>query len=84
MRLNISAIERNKNKFDCASILNSLAELIELCNSETASTYIIDRFRLKGKIAHKENKVLVLEPDSALSCLLENLCKMALWEWVQL
>ncbi|MBQ7286492.1 MAG: response regulator [Candidatus Gastranaerophilales bacterium] len=76
MRLNISAIERSKNKLDYNSILNSLRELVELCYSENASTYIVDRFRLKGETAKKENKVLVLEPDMALSCLLENVCKM--------
>ena len=76
MRLNISVIEKNKNKLDYNAILNSLRELVDLCYSENASTYIIDRFRLKGEIHKKENKILILEPDLALSCLLENVCKM--------
>ena len=76
MRLNISSIEKNKNKNDVRVVLNNLYELIELCKSDNASTYIIDRFRLKGKTIKKENKVLVFEPDGALSCLLKNVCEI--------
>ena len=76
MRLNISAIEKNKNKNEFRAIINSLYDLIELCSSENASTYIIDRFKLKGEVAKKEQKVLIFEPDSALSYLLKNVCEM--------
>jgi len=76
MRLNISSIEKNKNKTEVTAILNNLYELIELCNCENASTYIIDRFKLKGEIQKKENKVLIMEPDSALSYLLKNVCEI--------
>ncbi len=76
MRLNISAIEKNKNKNEYRAIINSLYDLIELCNSENASTYIIDRFKLKGEVIKKEQKVLIFEPDSALSYLLKNVCEM--------
>ena len=74
MRLNIAAIEKNKDDF--RAIINSLYELIELCHSENASTYIIDRFKLKGETIKKEQKVLIFEPDSALSYLLKNVCEM--------
>ena len=76
MRLNISSIEKNKNKNDVRAILNNLYDLVELCNSENASTYIIDRFKLKGETLKKENKVLIFEPDDALSCLLKNVCEI--------
>ena len=76
MRLNISAIEKNKNKFDVQTILNSLYDLIELCVNENSSSYIIDRFKLEGETVKKENKVLIFEPDNALSYLLKNVCEM--------
>ena len=76
MRLNIAVIEKNKNKKDYRSILNSLFDLVELCNSENSSTYIIDRFRLKGETTKKEKKVLIFEPDNDLSYLLKNVCEI--------
>lgn len=76
MRLNISVIEKNKSKMNLSAILNSLYELIKFCNCENASTYIVDRFKLKGEIQKKENKILILEPDNALSYLLKNVCEI--------
>ena len=76
MRLNISAIEKSKNKKDFRIILNNLYEMIELCNSDNASVYIIDRFKLKGEIKQKQKKVLIFEPDNALSYLLKNVCEI--------
>lgn len=76
MRLNISVVEKKPNKADYRVILGDLYELIELCENKDASTYIIDRFRLGGEISEKENKVLILEPDDALSYLLKNVCEI--------
>ena len=78
MRLNISAAEKNENENDYREILNNLNELIELCKNSLNSTYVIDRIKLKGKVLKKEkkNKVLILEPDEALSCLLKNVCEL--------
>lgn len=76
MRLNISVIEKNKNKLNLSAILNNLYELIKFCNSENTSTYIVDRFKLKGEIQKKENRILILEPDNALSYLLKNVCEI--------
>ena len=76
MRLNISVIEKTTIKNDNKTILNNLYELIKLCNSENSSSYVIDRFKLKGEISKKEKKVLILEPDSALSYLLKNVCEI--------
>jgi len=75
MRLNISIIEKNKSS-DYKTILNKLYELIELCVDKNSSSYIIDRFKLKGEISQKEQKVLIFEPDSALSYLLKNVCEI--------
>ena len=76
MRLNISAIEKNKNKPDVQIVLNSLYDLIERCVNEDTSSYIIDRIKLEGQSAKKESKVLIFEPDDALSYLLKNVCEM--------
>ena len=76
MRLSIAIIKRNENKNEYRSILNNLCELIKLCNFEQASTYIVDRFKLKGEVSKKEKSVLIYEPDSALSYLLKNVCEM--------
>ena len=78
MRLNISAMEKNENENDYREIINNLNNLIELCKDSLSSTYVIDRIKLKGKVIKKEkkNKVLILEPDEALSCLLKNVCEL--------
>ena len=78
MRLNISAIEKNESENDYREILNNLNELIELCKNSPTSTYVIDRIKLKGEVVkeEKKNKVLILEPDEALSYLLKNVCEL--------
>lgn len=74
MRLNIAIVEKDKS--DYKAIINKLNELIELCLHKNSSNYIVDRFKLNGEISKKENKVLIFEPDSALSYLLKNVCEM--------
>lgn len=76
MRLSVSVVDKNKNKNEYRLILNNLYELIELCDYKNTSAYIIDRFKLKGEVLKKENKVLIYEPDNALSYLLQNVCKI--------
>ena len=76
MRLNISVIEKNENNNDYKTIINNLYELIKLCKNDYASSYIVDRYRLKGQTLKKEKKVLIFEPDNALSYLLKNVCEM--------
>ena len=53
-------------------------ELIELCKNSSSSTYVIDRIKLRGEVKKREkkNKVLILEPDEALSLLLKNVCEL--------
>ena len=77
MRLNIASIEKTSES-DYREVLNNLYELIKLCKNEEASSYIIDRIKLQGKTVQKEknNKVLIYEPDDALSYLLKNVCEM--------
>ena len=74
MRLNIAIIEKDKSNYK--AIINKLNELIELCANKNSSNYIVDRFKLNGEVVKKEKKVLIFEPDSALSYLLKNVCEM--------
>lgn len=74
IRLNVAITQ--KSKTDYKAIINKLNELIELCTNKNSSNYIIDRFKLNGKVTKTEKKVLIFEPDSALSYLLKNVCEM--------
>ncbi len=78
MRLNIAVAEKNQSESDYREILNNLNELIELCKNSSSSTYVIDRIKLRGEVKKREkkNKVLILEPDEALSLLLKNVCEL--------
>ena len=77
MRLNIAVKEKGRQNSDERELINSLFELINLCRAENYSSYIIDRAKLKGEVLKKEkNKVLIFEPDSALSYLLESVCEL--------
>ena len=76
MRLSVAIAKQNENKNEYRAILNNLYELVELCNIEKSSTYIVDRFKLKGEVLKKEKSVLIYEPDSALSYLLKNVCEI--------
>lgn len=76
MRLSVAIAKQNENKNEYRAILNNLYELVELCNIEKSSTYIVDRFKLKGEVLKKEKSVLIYEPDGALSYLLKNVCEI--------
>ena len=76
MRLNIASVEKNEGS-DVYDILNSLYELTDALKDSKNSTYIIDRAKLQGQTSnYKKNKVLIFEPDSSLSYLIQNVCTM--------
>ena len=78
MRLFIAAIEKKAEDKDYKGIINSLEELIKLCDNSPNSTYVMDRIKLKGEtsVLKKKNKVLIFEYDNALSYLLKNVCEI--------
>ena len=78
MKLYITSAEKQENETDFRNIINSLNELMKLCDKSDKSTYIIDRIRLNGEASFGEdkNKVLILEFDKSLSYLLKNVCEL--------
>lgn len=78
MRLCVSGLEKNETYTNAKDVLNVLYELNNLCRVENSSNYIIDRVKLKGEVLKKQDNknVLILEPDSALSYLLKNVCEL--------
>ncbi len=78
MKLYITSAEKQENETDFRNIINSLNELMKLCDKSDKSTYIIDRIRLNGEASFEEdkNKVLILEFDESLSYLLKNVCEL--------
>ncbi len=79
MKLNIGIIN-----LDGAStkgekeILGTLSELTKICSMSKKSTYIIDRTKLQGETAQAKvkNRVLIYEPDEALSYLIQAGCEL--------
>ena len=78
MKLYITSAEKQENETDFRNIINSLNELMKLCDKSDKSTYIIDRIRLNGEASFEKdkNKVLILEFDESLSYLLKNVCEL--------
>ena len=78
MKLNITVTEAQEEEKDFRNIINSLNELMLLCEKSEKSTYIIDRIKLKGETTQQQrkNKVLILEFDESLSYLLKNVCEL--------
>lgn len=78
MRLCISVLEKIEQKNNYKLIINDLNELIKLTADSKKSSYVVDRLKLNGEVSNiqKGNKVLILEPDMALSCLLKNVCEL--------
>ncbi len=78
MHLSVASFEADEATGNFREVLNSLNELIKLCDKSKNSTYIIDRVRLKGSVdaKKKNNKILIYEPDEALACLLKNVCQL--------
>ncbi|GBF23572.1 two-component response regulator, partial [Candidatus Gastranaerophilus sp. (ex Termes propinquus)] len=78
MKLSIGIVALDKNFQNYKQVLNSLLALVKLCGSSEKSCYVMDRPKLYGKteaVAPK-NKVLILERDEALLCLLRATCEM--------
>jgi len=86
IRLNIAVCE-NSEKNDFRDVINNLYELMQLIEKQekkNSSTYVVERIKLRGETIKKQikNKVLILEPDCALSCLLKNICELNNFEAV--
>ncbi len=76
MKINISALEKNKNYTSYREIINNLLELVKPLENKDISSYIIDRYKLQGKTVELKNNVLVYEVDSSLSYLIKNVCEI--------
>lgn len=73
MKLFAAVVEMGDNKFENEKqVLNLLFNVLKLCKNSDKSCYIIDRPKLYGKVSKVEpkNKVMIMEPDSSLNCLL--------------
>lgn len=73
MKLSIAIVETGDNKFENEKqVLNVLFNLLKLCKNSEKSCYIIDRPKLYGEVSkvNPKNKVMIMEPDSSLNCLL--------------
>ncbi len=79
MKLSIAIIEiGNKNIENEKQALSLLFNVLKLCKSSKESCYMIDRPKLYGEVskADTKNRVMVMEPDSALNLLLNTSLKM--------
>ncbi len=79
MKLNIGIVNlESSNKRDEKEILTTLSELIKICSMSAHSTYIIDRTKLQGETARPKvkNRILIYEPDEALSYLIQAGCEL--------
>ena len=77
VHLNIAAVEKTPNIKDYREIIRALNELVLMLKNSDSSNYIIDRARLGGVVQDcVKNRVLIYEPDEALSYLLQNVCEM--------
>ena len=79
MKLSIAIVEtHDKNIENEKQVLNLLFNVLKLCKSSKESCYVIDRPKLYGEVSKAEpkNKVMVMEPDSALSLLLKTNLEM--------
>ncbi len=83
----ISVITNEFNKYkDATQILNILTHLNNLANLPDKSNYLIDRPQIEGENSIYEtsynNKILIYEPDEALSILLNTILKLQGYETV--
>ena len=73
VHINVAA----ENIKDYRQILRALDELVSMLEDKEVSNYIIDRARLNGVVQKcNKNRVLIYEPDEALSYLLQNVCEI--------
>ena len=77
MKLSISATEIPDEEGNYKELFNLLYSLLGAVKRENKSSYIINRIRLQGEARKEEpKKILVLESDFALSCLIEANCEL--------
>ncbi len=73
MKIAIAIAETGENKFENEKqVLNLLFNVLKLCKNSKESCYIIDRPKLYGEVSKvtPKNKVMIMEPDESLNCLL--------------
>ncbi len=73
MKLDIAIADIQEGRFENEKqLLNLLFNTLKLCKNSKESCYIIDRPKLYGEVAkvNPKNKVMIMEPDESLSCLL--------------
>ncbi len=83
MKLSIAIAEIGENKFENEKqILNLLFNILKLCRPSKNSCYMIDRPKLYGEVSDikTKNKVMIMESDCALNCLLDVSLKMQGYE----
>ncbi len=79
MKLSVAIIEITDDKFENEKqALSLLFNVLKLCKTSKNSCYMIDRPKLYGKVSNisPKNRVMIMEEDSALNCLLEVTLKM--------
>lgn len=82
MRLSIAVIEVGSGvtttTADYKTAMNLLFSILKLCKNSKNSCYIIDRPKIKGETGATvtKNRVLIVERDDALSCLLQTTCEL--------
>jgi len=79
MKLSIGVISLERHFENYKQAMNALYDLIKLCKDAKDSCFMIDRPKLFGKTEPQKpkNKVLILENDEALSCLLQTTCEIS-------
>ena len=83
MKLSIAIAETGEDKFeDEKQVLNLLFNVLKLCKNSKNSCYIMDRPKLYGEVSNinTKNKVMIMESDYALNCLLDVSLKMQGYE----
>ncbi len=72
MKLSIAIVETEEQYKNEKQVLNLLFNILKLCKDSKESCYIIDRPKLYGEVSsiNPKNKVMIMEPDPSLSCLL--------------
>lgn len=72
MKLSIGIVETGERFENEKQVLNVLFNILKLCKDSEESCYIIDRPKLYGEVSNIEpkNKIMIMEPDPSLSCLL--------------
>jgi len=72
MKLSIAIVDVENRFENEKQALSLLFNILKLCKNSKESCYMIDRPKLYGEVSNigPKNKVMVMEPDSSLNCLL--------------